>query len=47
MKENELYVVKEHKIDNPLTTDTDSMLEICFIDCLDNYFHEFKSRRYS
>ena len=42
MKENELYVVKEVKFDNPLITDIDSKTDKCFRDCHKNYFHNFK-----
>ena len=42
MKENELYVVKEDKFDNPIVTDIDYIIENCFNDCSDNYFHEIK-----
>ena len=44
MNENELYVVKEYKFDNPLITNVDSIKENCFNDCRDKYFHEFKER---
>ena len=33
MNENELYVVKEYKVDNPLITDIDSKIDKCFTDC--------------
>ena len=42
MIENELYVVKENKFDNPLLTETDSIIDSCFKDCQNNYFHKFK-----
>ena len=42
MNENELYVVKENKFDNPPITDIDSIIENCFNDCRDNYCHEYK-----
>ena len=44
MNENELYVVKKYKFDNPHITDVDSIIENCFNDCRNNYFHEFKER---
>ena len=42
MNENELYVVKEYIFDNPTFTEADSIIENCFNDCRDNYFHEFR-----
>ena len=42
MNENELYVVKEYKFDNPLITETDSIIDESFRDCHNNYFHNFK-----
>ena len=42
MNENELYVVKEYKFDNPLITDIDSEIDKCIRDCHKNYFHNFK-----
>ena len=42
MKENELYLVKEKKIDYPLITEMDSMLDICFKYCHIKNFHNFK-----
>ena len=36
MKESELYVVKEYKIDNPLITEKDSKVDKCFEDCQKN-----------
>ena len=42
MIENELYVVKEYKFDNPLITEIDSIIDKCFGDCHNNYFHNFK-----
>ena len=42
MNENELYVVKEYKFDNPLLTEKDSMIDKCYRDCHNNYFHSFK-----
>ena len=44
MNENELYIVKEYKFDNPLITEIDSILDKCFRDCYNNYFHNFKYR---
>ena len=42
MNENESYVAEEHKFDNPLITDTDFIINSCFKDCHNNYFHNFK-----
>ena len=42
MNENELYVVKEYKFDNPLITKIDSIIDYCYRDCHNKYFHTFK-----
>ena len=42
MNANELYVVKEDKFDKPIITDIDYIIENCFNDCRENYFHEIK-----
>ena len=42
MNENEIYVVKEYKFDNPLITKIDSIIDNCYRDCHNNYFHTFK-----
>ena len=42
MNENELYLVKQYKFDNPTITEIDSILVKCFRDCHDKYFHKFK-----
>ena len=42
MNENKLYVVKECKFDNPLITEIDSIIDKCFKDCHNNYYHNFK-----
>ena len=42
MNENELYVVKEYKFDNPLITKIDSIIDGCYRDCQNKYFHTFK-----
>ena len=42
MNENELYVVKEYKIDNPLITKIDSLIDGCYRDCHNKFFHTFK-----
>ena len=40
MNENELFVVKKYKSDNPIITDVDFITENYFNDCRDIYFHE-------
>ena len=42
MNENELYVVKEYKFDNPLISKIDSIIDGCYRDCHNKYFHTFK-----
>ena len=42
MNENELYVVKEYNFDNPPNTKIDSIIDSCFRDCHNKYFHTFK-----
>ena len=42
MNENELYVVKEYKFDNPIIPEIDSIIDKCFRDCHNSYFHNFK-----
>ena len=42
MNENELYVVKKYKFDNPIITEIDSIIDKCFRDCHKSYFHNFK-----
>ena len=42
MNENELYVVKEYIFDNPLITKIDSIIDGCYRDCHNKYFHTFK-----
>ena len=42
MNENELYVVKEYKFDNPLITKIDSIIDGCYRDCHNRFFHTFK-----
>ena len=42
MNENELYVVKEYKFDNPLITKIDSIIDGCYRDCHNNFFHTYK-----
>ena len=42
MNENELYVVKEYKFDNLLINELDSIIDNCYRDCHNKYFHNFK-----
>ena len=42
MNENELYVVKEYKFNNPLITRKHSIIEGCYRDCHNKYFHTFE-----
>ena len=42
MIENELYVVKEYKFDNPLIKKIDSIINSCYRDCHNKYFHTIK-----
>ena len=38
MNENELYVVKEYKFDNPPFTKIDSTIDDCYRDCHNIFF---------
>ena len=42
MNENEIYVVKEYIFDNPLITKIDSIIDGCYKDCHNKYFHTFR-----
>ena len=42
MNENEFYVVKEYKFDNPIITEIVSIIDKCFRDCHNSCFHNFK-----
>ena len=42
MNENELYFVKEYNFYDPITTEIDSIIDKCFRDCHNSYFHNFK-----
>ena len=42
MNENELYVVKEYKFDNPLFHKVDSIIDGCYRNCYKKYFYTFK-----
>ena len=42
MNENELYVVQDYKFDNRLITEIDFIIDKCYRDCHNKYFHTFK-----
>ena len=42
MNENDLYVVKGYKFDNPLIHKIDSIIESCYRDCHNKYYDTFK-----
>ena len=42
MDENKLYVVKENKFDKPPIHNIDSVIDGCYRDCHNKYFHTFK-----
>ena len=42
MNENELYLAKIYKFDNPLCIEMDSVLDTCFKVCFNKNFHKFK-----
>ena len=42
MNENQLYVVKEYKFDNPLFHKIDSIIDGCYRDCHNKFFHTIK-----
>ena len=42
MNENELYIVREYKFDNPLFHKIDSITDGFYRDCHNKYFHTFK-----
>ena len=41
INENELKLVKEYKIDNPLIQNINSIISKCYRDCHNKYFHTF------
>ena len=47
MNENELYVVKEYKLDNPIITEVDSIIDKCFRDCNNSFFFRILSMNVS
>ena len=42
MNENKLYDVKEYKVEYPLITKIDSLIDSCYRDCQNKYFRNFK-----
>ena len=42
MKGNEIYVVKEYNFDNPPITKIDSIIDNCYRECHNKFFHTFK-----
>ena len=42
MNNNQLTIVKEYEIDNPLIQNIDSIINKCYRDCHNKYFHTFK-----
>ena len=42
MNENELYVVKEYKFDNPFFHKIDCLINGCYKDCHNKHFHTFE-----
>ena len=42
MNENEKYLVKEYNFDNPFIHKMDSIIDSCFKDFHNEYFHKFK-----
>ena len=42
MNENEIYVVNEYDFDNPHRTKIDTIIDRCYTDCHNKYFHNFK-----
>ena len=39
MNQNQLTVVKEYELDNPLIQNIDSIIDKCYRDCHHKYFH--------
>ena len=42
MNEKELNIVKEYKFDNPLFHKVDSIIDGCYRDCHNKFFHTYK-----
>ena len=43
MNENELYVVKDYKFDNPPITEIESIIDNFYRGCHKKFFHNFKN----
>ena len=42
INENELTIVKKYEFDNPLIQNIDSIIDKCYRDCHNNYYHTFE-----
>ena len=42
INENKLTVVKEYAFENPLIQNIDSIIDKCYKDCHNNYYHTFE-----
>ena len=42
INENELTIVKKYEFDNPLIQNVDSIIDKCYRDCHNNYYHTFE-----
>ena len=42
MNKNQLTVVKEYEFKNPLIQNIDSIIDKCYRDCHNNYYHTFE-----
>ena len=42
INENKLTVVKEYEFENPLIQNIDSIIDKCYRDCHNNYYHTFE-----
>ena len=42
INENELTIVKKYEFDNPLIQNIDSIIDKCYRDCHNNYYHSFE-----
>ena len=42
MNKNQLSIVKEYEFDNPLIQNIDSIIDKCYRDCHNNYYHTFE-----
>ena len=46
INEKELTIVKKYEFDNPLIQNINSIINTCYRDCHDKYFHTFKYKVY-